>query len=176
MVACAAFLDRDGVITKSMVRDGRPYAPTRLEDMEILAGAGDAIEALCGAGYRVIVVTNQPDVGAAKVERSVVEAMHDKLFAALPIDEIKVCYHTEADGCDCRKPKAGMLLSAARDWRIDLSRSVMVGDRWRDIDAGKSAGCRTIFIDRQYAESLRQKPDFIVGSLAEAARIIVSPN
>lgn len=174
MVGAAAFLDRDGVITNSLVRDGKPYAPMRPKDMEILTGAADAIDALNRAGYRVIVVTNQPDVGAAKVARSVVEAMHEKLLNELAIDDIRVCYHTDNDGCDCRKPKAGMLFDAARDWHIDLSRSVMVGDRWRDIDAGKAAGCRTIFIDHHYEENLRQLPDFTAQSLAEAAQIIVS--
>jgi D-glycero-D-manno-heptose 1,7-bisphosphate phosphatase len=121
-----------------------------------------------------VVATNQPDVGRGTVAQSVVEAIHAQLMEQLPVDRVEVCYHPgrgESD-CDCRKPRPGMLLRAARELGIDLARSWMVGDRWRDIDCGHAAGCRTIFIDYGYAESLRQKPDFSAGNLAAAADII----
>lgn len=170
----AVFLDRDGVINRSIVRNGRPYAPLHLKEFEILPGVSQAVEGLRNAGLTIIVVTNQPDVGAGRQTRNVVEAMHDKMCAEIAVDAVKVCYHIEADGCDCRKPLPGMLLSAAKELDISLGESFMVGDRWRDIDAGHAAGCRTYFIDQGYDESLRQTPDHFVADLPEAARHILS--
>src|SRR6266850_5016022 len=111
----AVFLDRDGVITRSIVRDGRPYAPTRFEDLEILPGVADALARLRAAGFLNIVVTNQPDVANRKTPRAVVERMHARLVQELPIDAVKVCFHDDTDNCACRKPKPGMLLEAAQE-------------------------------------------------------------
>jgi D-glycero-D-manno-heptose 1,7-bisphosphate phosphatase len=133
-----------------------------------------ALRALEAGGFRLIVVTNQPDVGAGRQTRAVVERMHERLRDELPLHDIRVCYHVDEANCDCRKPRAGLLLAAAREWDIDLGRSYMVGDRWRDIGAGRAAGCVTIFIDRGYAEGLAQPPDFVCGDLAEAAAIILA--
>jgi D-glycero-D-manno-heptose 1,7-bisphosphate phosphatase len=167
------FLDRDGVLTRSLTRGGRPYAPTTLEDFELLPGAREGVARLHEAGFCLVVVTNQPDVGAGRLRREVVEQMHACLRAWLPLDDIKVCCHTDADGCNCRKPKPGMLLEAAKERGIDLSRAFMVGDRWRDVSAGRAAGCKTIFVDYGYTEPLVDQPDFVVTSLAEAASIVL---
>lgn len=169
----AVFLDRDGVLNRSATRDGRPCAPTSLDQFELLPGVVEAVAQLRQAGFRLIVVTNQPDVATGKLSREVLEQMHQKLREWLPLDEIKSCCHTDKDHCACRKPKPGMLLEAAGRWSIDLRRSFMVGDRWRDVSAGKAAGCRTIFIDYGYAETLVDPPDFTASSLAEAAEIIL---
>src|SRR5882757_7397969 len=172
----AVFLDRDGVVSRSDVRDGLPYAPTEVGNFEILPEAPEACRRLKQAGYLLIVATNQPDVGRGTMKKETVEAMHAKMFRELPIDRVEVCYHPGhgQSNCDCRKPKPGMLLNAARELGIDLAQSWMVGDRWRDIDCGHAAGCRTIFIDRGYAESLKQTPDFRVKDLAQAADIILA--
>ncbi len=170
--AAAVFLDRDGTINASPVRGGKPYPPDSLDELVILPGAAAGIAALREAGFRTIVVTNQPDVALGKQRREVVEAINAALLAALALDDIRVCFHAEADGCACRKPKPGLLLDAARDWHIDLARSFMVGDRWRDVDAGRAAGCRTVLIEAGYAER-RAEPDFTVSSLAEACTIIL---
>ena len=169
----AVFLDRDGVLNRAVVRDGKPYPPAGLEDFELLPGVEGAAAALRAAGYLLVVVTNQPDVATGKQRREVVEAMHERLRAGGLCDDIRACYHTDADGCDCRKPKPGMLLAAARELKIDLPRSHMVGDRWRDVAAGKAAGCTTYFIDYGYAESQAEHPDAVVSSLADAARKIL---
>lgn len=165
-MARAAFLDRDGVLNQSIVRDGRPYAPHRLEDFVILPEAPAAVRRLKAAGYLIIVATNQKDVGAGLMSQDMLDAMHARLSAAVPVDDIRVC--TCIDECPCYKPNPGMLLDAARDWSIDLSASVMIGDRWRDVGAGRNAGCRTIFIDRGYAEALRHTPDLVATDLADA--------
>jgi D-glycero-D-manno-heptose 1,7-bisphosphate phosphatase len=167
----AVFLDRDGVLNRALVVNRRPGAPLTLEQFEILPGVGPELERLKEAGYALIVVTNQPDVSRGRVSRETIEAMHARLAAELPIDEIRVCYHGKGDGCSCRKPAPGMLLDPPT---YAVERSVMVGDRWRDVEAGRRAGCRaTILLDYGYDEPLPHEPDVRVGSLAEAVDWIV---
>jgi len=170
----AVYLDRDGVIIRTNVRDGRPYAITAIDELEILEGAKDAIGRLHAAGFMTIVVTNQPDVARGKVKRAVVEAVNDRLMEALALDEIRVCYEIEGPKSTCYKPKPGMLLEAADKHDIDLSASYMVGDRWRDVGAGRAAGCTTVFIDFEYSEQAPDSPNHTVYSLAEAADLILS--
>ncbi len=170
----AVFLDRDGVINEVVVRDGKPYPPARLEDLVILPGVEAALADLRAAGFRLVVVTNQPDVARGVQRRDVVDAMHARLAAELPLDEFRVCAHDDADACVCRKPKPGLLEAAARESGLVLRESVMVGDRWRDVEAGRRAGCTTVFIDRGYDEPRPDRPDAVVGSLPEAAAWILS--
>lgn len=166
----AVFLDRDGTINRNEVRDGKPYAPTRLEDFEILPGVAEAITRFREAGYLVIVVTNQPDLTTGKVPAAIIHAMHAQVRKALGVDDILVCPHTEAQKCGCRKPKPGLILEAVAKWRIDPTRSVMVGDRWRDIAAGKAAGCITVLVGEGYAaEPMAENPDLVGRSLGEIA-------
>ena len=174
MIRQAVFLDRDGVINASVVRDGKPYPPASLEELKILPGVAPAIKALRKAGFAIVVATNQPDVASGIQGREVVESMHSDLRNKLLIDDIRVCYHTDSDNCTCRKPKSGMLLEAAHELEVDLSRSFMVGDRWRDIDAGKAVGCYTFFIDYGYLEMKPESPDMVVASLEEASKTILS--
>ena len=169
----AVFVDRDGVLNRSFVRNGVPYPPASLVDFEILPGVTEALLRLKGAGFMLIVATNQPDVERGTQRRDVVEAMHARLLKELPIDDIKVCWELDSPQCTCYKPKPGMLLAAAEEQKIDLASSYMVGDRWRDVGAGKAAGCFTIFIDHSYAESLRDTPDATCSDLLEAASIIL---
>lgn len=169
----AVFLDRDGVVNKAIIRDGRVYAPTSMKEVEVLPGAVDAVQKLRQAGFCVIVVTNQPDVATGTVTREVVEEMHRHLCSFLAIDGIKACYHRDEDGCGCRKPKPGLLLEAAKQWSLDLKRSIMIGDRWRDIGAGKAAGCYTILIGDGYGELKNEMPDAQARSLCEASGLIL---
>ena len=171
----AVFLDRDGVINRSEVRDGKPYAPRRMQDFRLLPGVVRAIHDLKKAGLLVIVVTNQPDIGNGIVEAALVDAMHDKLRQVSLIDDIMVCPHRQNAGCQCRKPSPGMLIEAAKKWKIDLKNSFMVGDRWGDIVAGERAGCYNILINRHYKEEKPQQtnPDNRAASLPGAARLIL---
>jgi D-glycero-D-manno-heptose 1,7-bisphosphate phosphatase len=174
MVARAVFLDRDGVINKNMERNGRPVAPTRLEDFQFLPGVDDAARRLNAAGVLLIVVTNQPDIAAGRTPLSVVEAMNRELMRRLPVDDVRMCPHVAEDACDCRKPKPGMLHAAAAERNIDLRASYMIGDRAVDIGAGRAAGCMTILVDCGQGEAnLGPQPDSIVGSLSEAAEFIL---
>ena len=164
----AIFLDRDGVINRAVVRDGIPRPPASFAELEILPGVPEALNALKGVGYMLVVVTNQPDVARGATLRSVVDDIHARLKGMLTLDSILTCFHDDADDCDCRKPKPGLLLQAAREWRLDLDSSFMVGDRWRDVEAGQRAGCRTFYVDHGYEPAPRQA-DFRVASLHEAA-------
>jgi D-glycero-D-manno-heptose 1,7-bisphosphate phosphatase len=174
MVTRAVFADRDGVLCANMMRDGRPVAPTRLEDFRLLPGVEDAVRVLKSAGYLVIVVTNQPDVGTGRTPRATVEAMHDVIRERLLVDDIKACFHTNEDACACRKPKPGMILEAAAERHIDLAGSFIVGDRWSDVVAGQEAGCCTIFVDYGHEADTSGKADKVVSSFAEAARLILA--
>ncbi len=150
-VSQAVFLDRDGVLNRAVIREGRPYPPGSLEAFEILPGVPEAVCRLHDAGFLLIGATNQPDVARGTQRREVVEAMNARLLDEMPITAILVCYE-DGDDCPRRKPNPGLLLEAAETFGIDLSASFMVGDRWRDVEAGRRAGCRTVFIDLGYTE------------------------
>jgi D-glycero-D-manno-heptose 1,7-bisphosphate phosphatase len=168
------FLDRDGVLVRSPVIDGRSYAVCRLEDFRLLPGTVRAVGALREAGYKIVVVTNQPDIGNGLVDAATVEAMHRRLRERLAPDAIELCPHRQDENCLCRKPKPGMIHAAAKLLDIDLTASVVVGDRWGDIVAGKAAGCYTVFVDRGYAEQRPMMPDAIVRTLPVAVDVIMS--
>jgi D-glycero-D-manno-heptose 1,7-bisphosphate phosphatase len=168
----AVFLDRDGVINRPITRSGKPYPPLDIRDFELLPGVIEACQRLKEAGFYIIVVSNQPDVGRGVAIREKIEAIHKKMCAELPIDRVEVCYDGKDDS-EFRKPNPGMLLRAAAALDVDLRASFMVGDRWRDVDCGHAAGCTTIFIDRGYTEPLRKAPHFRTHDLLGAARIIV---
>lgn len=171
----AVFLDRDGVLNRARVVAGKPYPPETLDAFELLPGVVQACRDLHEAGFLLIVATNQPDVGRGTQDRAVVEAMHEELRRLLPLHAIEVCYDA-GEPSDFLKPAPGMLLRAALEHQVDLSSSFMVGDRWKDVDCGRSAGCTTFFVDCGYAEHLRSMPDFTVSNLPEAAKLILLTN
>lgn len=165
----AVFLDRDGVLNRAVLRDGKPHPPASAAELELTPDAKDALESLRAKGYTLVVVTNQPDVSRGITSRETVDEINRRIASMLPLDDIYVCPHSDDDHCDCRKPKAGLLQQAARRHDIDLAASFMVGDRWRDVEAGQNAGCRTILIDDGYDERApNHPPDVRVGSLREA--------
>jgi len=168
LVARAVFIDRDGVINHAVVRDGKPYAPDSVHELKVIDGVEDGLRKLQNAGFRLIVVTNQPDVARGTQTREAVEAIHEHLRQSLPLDEILACYH-DGDSCDCRKPKPGALIDAARRLDVELAQSFMIGDRWRDVEAGQRAGCRCLFVDHGYREQQPIAPFIRVSSLLDAA-------
>jgi D-glycero-D-manno-heptose 1,7-bisphosphate phosphatase len=169
----AVFLDRDGVLNRAEVRDGRPYPPSTPDAVEVLDGVVDACRVLRDDGWLLVVVTNQPDIARGATTSADVAAINSAVVADLAVTEVVVCPHDDADACTCRKPLPGMLVDAAHRLGVDLASSVMVGDRWRDIEAGERAGTTTVFIDHGYDERRPDHPDHVVASLAEAATIIV---
>lgn len=176
MARPAVFLDRDGTLNASVVRDGKPYPPSTVEEFALLDGVVDGCQSLKAAGYVLVVATNQPDVGRGTQSQKTVEAMHDKLCRLVPIDRIEVSYAPGGENPPdpTRKPQPGMIFRAAGELDLDLNRSWMVGDRWRDIDCGAAAGLRTVFIDWGYDEKLRSLPNFSVRSFPEAVGIILA--
>jgi D-glycero-D-manno-heptose 1,7-bisphosphate phosphatase len=171
----AVFLDRDGVLNRTFVRNGTPYPPMTLDEVQILPGVADTLKRLSEQNLPLIVVTNQPDVARGTQTREMVETINRQLGRALPmLTAFYVCYHDNADGCECRKPRPGMLLQAAKEHGIDLSKSFMVGDRWSDVAAGATAGCRTFLLDVPYNQAQRCTPDYIVRDLSQAADRILA--
>jgi D-glycero-D-manno-heptose 1,7-bisphosphate phosphatase len=172
--ARAVFLDRDGVLVRAPVVDGSPHSIRSVAELELEHGAVEACDALRAAGFLLVVVTNQPDVARGIVSGDVVDAIHVRLADLLPLDDIRVCPHDDADGCSCRKPKPGMLLAAAIEHGIALEESFLVGDRWKDVEAGRAAGCACIFVNRDYSEPMQARPDVAVRDLAEAVSWILA--
>ncbi len=171
----AIFLDRDGVINRPVIREGKPYPPGSLAEFEILPGVPEACNALKKLRFLLVIVTNQPDVGRGTLAREAVESIHAWLLQQLPIDRLMTCFHAGVacgDPCRCRKPQPGMLFQAAEELKINLAKSFMIGDRWRDVDCGFNAGCKTIFIDWGYEEKLKRDPDFRAHDLPGAAQLI----
>jgi D-sedoheptulose 7-phosphate isomerase len=168
----AVFLDRDGVLAEAIVReDGKSYAPTRVEDFALVAGAEAQVQRLRDAGFLCIVFTNQPELANGELLRDDLDTMHQQLAAAVPLDDIYVCPHDKSEGCPCHKPATAMLDGAAARWGIDLATSYVIGDRWRDVDAGRNAGCYSILIDRPY--SAASWADARVATLTEAVDTVL---
>ncbi|EKD71528.1 MAG: hypothetical protein ACD_46C00168G0004 [uncultured bacterium] len=169
----AIFLDRDGVLNNAIVKNGKPYPPSTLNEVVIADDVLPSLQILKHMGYLLIGATNQPDVARGTADKALVESINQYLMNMLPLDVIRICYHDDADDCACRKPSPGLLTEAASEYQIDLNNSFMIGDRWKDIEAGQRAGCKTIWIDRGYQENFSAEPaDVRVNSLSEATRWI----
>jgi D-glycero-D-manno-heptose 1,7-bisphosphate phosphatase len=165
----AVFLDRDGVLNAAIIKNGKPYPPASLEELRIPQDVPSALAKLKSAGFILIGATNQPDVARGTTSRALVDTINTEIMKTCPLDEIRVCFHDDVDECHCRKPLPGLLLDAAKDYAIDLQQSVMIGDRWKDIEAGQRAGCKTIWLNQNYAEKTPEiAPSFIATTLTEA--------
>ena len=171
----AVFLDRDGVLNRAIVKNGKPYPPSNPEELEIPEDVPQCLQDLKKAGFLLIGITNQPDVSRGTQKKETVEAIHSGLIRALPLERIFVCYHDDRDSCSCRKPLPGLLLQAAEEYGIDLPSSFIIGDRWKDVEAGKRAGCTAVFIDYEYTDQKTMRPpDYWAHSLTEAVRCILN--
>ncbi len=169
----AVFLDRDGVINRAIVRNGKPFSPRALQAFQLMPGIKDAVNRLRRAGYFIAVATNQPDIGNGDVSAELVNAMHVNLKAKVNVDAVYCCPHAQTAGCDCRKPKSGLLLTAENEHNLDLNQSWMIGDRASDIVAGQRVGCRTIFINRHYREPPPHTTTATVFSLSAAVEYVI---
>ena len=169
----AVFLDRDGVINRSIVVRGVPTPPTNIQNVEILEGVKEAIELMRGHGLIPIVITNQPDVARGKVSQNRVEKINSFIGSTVNIEEFYTCFHDDLDKCECRKPAPGLIFQASMKLGVDIPNSYLVGDRWKDIEAGQKAGCKTFFIDYSYSEKRPKKPFQRVSSLLEAVQIMI---
>jgi D-glycero-D-manno-heptose 1,7-bisphosphate phosphatase len=168
----AVFLDRDGVLNAVTVKDGFPLSPRRAEDFHVVAGCREALERLRERGLPVFVASNQPDVARGALRPDELARMTTILEEMLPLDAVAICPHDDADRCGCRKPQPGLLLGLAVRWGVDLSRSYMVGDSWKDVEAGRRAGCHTILLRRDY--NAGAGADTVVDTLGEAVEFILT--
>jgi D-glycero-D-manno-heptose 1,7-bisphosphate phosphatase len=170
----AVFFDRDGVLNQAVLVDGRPHPPRDPADLRLELGAAEACRRLREAGVPMVMITNQPEVARGTLSRETVDRLNRLLQETLLLDAVYVCPHDDGDHCACRKPAPGMLFDAARDLSLDLTHSVVVGDRWRDVEAGRAAGCATVFVDRRYKERRPEGADLVVGELPEAVGWILT--
>ncbi len=171
VMVSAVFFDRDGVLNHALLRDGRPISPRTPAEFVLVEDAAAALALLRMHGFATFAVTNQPDLARGLLSAAALDAMHARLRIALPLDEIAVCAHDDADACACRKPRPGLLTGLAARHGLDLRRSFMVGDTWRDTGAGEAAGCRTLLLDRPYNAGVAaglHAPDLLT-----AARLIL---
>jgi D-glycero-D-manno-heptose 1,7-bisphosphate phosphatase len=169
----AVFLDRDGVVNQSIIRNGKPYSPSRIEDVVIIEGASKAVSKLVESGFEVVVVTNQPDIARKKISFESIKLINNYIKEKTSIYNFYICPHDDLDNCECRKPNIGMLLKASEELKLNLSQSIMIGDRWKDIEAGQRAGCKCYFIDYKYNEKLPTQPFIEVESLLHASKLIL---
>jgi D-glycero-D-manno-heptose 1,7-bisphosphate phosphatase len=168
----AVFLDRDGVLNAIVERDGKPASPRTPDELQIVADALPTLKALKAQGFALFVVTNQPDIRRGLMSGASLDAIHAKLAAALPVDEIVACRHDNADNCHCRKPKPGLILDLAPRHKIDLSQSWMIGDQDRDITCGQAAGVRTVLLSRPYNSGVASSADIVMESLSQVIPVI----
>ncbi len=170
----AVFLDRDGILNKTVLKNNKPHPPASVDELELTDNAQQALNKLKDAGYLLIMVTNQPDVARGATTQLAVDTINDQLKSQLPLDAVRVCFHDDSDACACRKPKPGLITQAASDFNIDLSQSIMIGDRWKDIDAGVQAGCTSIWLQTNYNEKKPMNMDYTAEHLNDAADWILT--
>ena len=168
----AVFLDRDGVLNRVVMRNGIPCSPRSLDDFEWEDGAADVVDTLKREGFFTVVVTNQPDIARGKLLQVVLDTMTKRLYEELCVDGIQVCPHDDGDLCHCRKPKPGMILDAVERWEIGCAQSFIIGDSWKDMEAGRIAGCKTILLDRTYNQGVMC--DYRLANLREAVAVIIA--
>jgi D-glycero-D-manno-heptose 1,7-bisphosphate phosphatase len=147
------------------------HGPLTLEDFSMFPNLAEPVGRLRTAGFLTILATNQPGISRGQMGWETLNEMHRRLREAVPLDDIEICPHTDADRCACRKPKPGMLLAAAEKFDIDLSASYFVGDTHRDVDAALAAGATPILVDWPYNRDLIGLDR--VKDLAEAVRVIL---
>ncbi len=166
----AIFFDRDGTIIRSKLsKTRRPIAIKILSECKIFPSAKKIFNKL-KKEFLIFVITNQPDVYRKKnLKKNVIE-INNFIKRELPINKIYTCF-CDKKRCKYRKPNIGMLIDASKKYKIDLTKSFVIGDRWRDIKAGKKAKCKTIFINKNYNEKLKNKPDYTINSLYQLNKI-----
>ena len=188
----AVFLDRDGVINELIYYREQDIidSPFTVEQFRLLPGVSEAIKRFREMDYKVVLVSNQPCIAKGNLSEETFEGIRSKMRKELAkegafLDSEYYCFHHPESkierlkaNCECRKPKPGLLLQAAKDMDIDLPQSWMIGDNLTDVKAGKDAGTRTILLGRMKCELCRlmdeedARPDFIIPNLLEATNLV----
>lgn len=167
------FLDRDGVLNRAFPEGGTTRPPMSVAELELLPGVKESLARLRAAGFVLVVVTNQPDVARGKQTREAVEEINAVMRAELPLLDVFACYHDGADKCHCRKPKPGLLTDAAKKHDLDIDTAFLVGDRWSDIVAAHTAGCRAVLIETPFSNPERCRADHTATDIADATEWIL---
>ena len=167
----AVFLDRDGVLNKAPIANNKkPLSIKNISDLRFLPKVIETCKILKNK-FLLIMITNQPDVSRKKISRSKVKKINIFIKKKLKLDDVYVCYSNN-DKSILRKPNPGMIIKAAKKYKINLKKSYLIGDRWKDIDAGKKVFCKTIFINKNYNEKLNMKPDYKIKKFEEILNYI----
>lgn len=166
----AIFFDRDGTLIKTnLSKKNTPIAIKTIKELKIFSSVPSILKKLKN-DYLIFIITNQPDVGRKKNTKKNVKKINDYLLKTLPITKIYTCY-CSTNNCKYRKPKPGMILKASKEYNLDLKKSFVIGDRFKDINAGRAANCKTIFIDKNYNEKIKKKPLFVINNFKEISKI-----
>jgi D-glycero-D-manno-heptose 1,7-bisphosphate phosphatase len=168
----AFFFDRDGILNKSIIKNQKPYSPRFPNELKLNHKFLPFIKELKKKNYIIIVVTNQPDIKRGKLTKYSLKIINSIIKKYFLVDEIYVCMHDKVDKCNCRKPKPGMLKKAMKKLNIDLKKSFLVGDRNKDVEAGNSVGCTTIFIDYNYDDLKPKNYDYKFTSISKMINVI----
>jgi len=170
----AVFLDRDGVINEVVFHKevNKPSSPWKFEEFEMFLDIKKPLKKLKKLGYYLFIISNQPDISRGFIEEGTTEKINQIIYKKLPIDEIITCPHDDAHNCNCRKPKPGMINILAKKYDIDKTKSFLIGDSWKDIEAGKSAGLKCILLYTPYNKSV--DADFRAKKLDGAVGLINS--
>lgn len=166
----AFFLDRDGVINKSLLKKGKPLAPREFKQFKIIKNVDKSLIFLKKQGFKNIIITNQPDIKKGLIKNSTSKRINKEIKKKLQIDDIFICKHTDEDNCNCRKPKTGLIKKAKKKWNIDLKKSYLIGDRWRDIFLANKLKINCFYIDKNYKERKPKKYNYKVKNLYAAIR------
>ena len=169
----AIFLDRDGVINEVVFhKSDKPSSPWNFNEFKLLPHVKEPLAEFTKMGYLLFIISNQPDISRGFIEKGITEKISRIIYDKYPIKEIMICPHDDHHNCNCRKPNPGMILELSKKYNIDLKKSFLIGDNWKDIEAGQRAGVITILINYPYNKSV--KTDYRVKNLVSAVKLIKS--
>jgi D-glycero-D-manno-heptose 1,7-bisphosphate phosphatase len=151
------------VLNKVRIERQQPVVPLTLEEFQLNVELAPLVTKLRDANLLIIVTTNQPGISRGYQSRRELDRMHDLLRRAFKVDDLVVCPHDETDRCPCRKPKPGLLVESAFKWHLDLDRSFVIGDKWQDAEAARTAGCTSLLLKSPWVGTVHRDfllPDF----------------
>jgi D-glycero-D-manno-heptose 1,7-bisphosphate phosphatase len=170
-VKVGVFIERDGVLNLVRLERQHQVSPLTLEEFQVNVAAAPLLKKLKASGLVIIVTTNQPGLSRGYLLRRELDRMHDLLRRSLPVDDILVCPHDEADRCPCCKPKPGLLVEAGFKWHLNLDRSFVISDKWPDAEAARAAGCTSLLLESKWIGSVHH--DFVLPNLTAVVEKIL---
>ena len=168
----AVFLDRDGVINHIVYHKevNKPSSPWNIQEFKLIEHIEKPLKDLKNMGFLLFIISNQPDIPRGNIKKGTTEEINKIIYKKYPIKEIMVCSHDDKDNCNCRKPKPGMIFELSGKYNVDLEKSFLIGDSWKDMEAGENAGIKSILIEWDYNKEV--KAEYRVGNLKSAVKLI----